>query len=148
MTQPELAEPPKETRMTTLNDLAPYPRRVEDVTANSLAAALAVRAHARQSSLDDLLVDSSEAARRLFALTVGTVVADYGVIELLARLGAISVDAADEAAREVWEDWEDGQAVGVGLWQYVAAYGIDPEQVSRVAAGQRAKIAAKAASDG
>lgn len=128
--------------MTTLNDLAPWPTRIEDVTANSLAAALAVRAHARQSGLDDMLVDSNEGARRLFALTVGTIVSDYAVIEMLAKLAALSVEAADAAAREIWEDIADGQAVAVGLWQYVAAYGIDPDQVARIAADNWAALKA------
>lgn len=125
----------EENPMTTLNDLAPYPTRLSEVTANSLACALAVRAHARQSTINDL--DAEPLTGRLYATTVGTIVSDYAVIEMLAKLAAVSVDAADEAAREIWEDWEDGQAVAVGLWQYVAAYGIDPEQVARIAAANR-----------
>lgn len=122
--------------MTTLDDLAPYPRTVQEVTADTLAKALAVSAHYRQSLLND---PRSELLKgRLFAMTAGTIVSDYAVIELLAALAKhAGVEVADEMARSLWEDWNDGQAVAVGLWQYVKAYDIDPEQVSRLAEKQR-----------
>lgn len=129
--------------MTTLNDFAPYPRRVEDVTAESLVKALAVRAHARQRLVHEMDFGSTEQSRRAYAMTIGTIVSEYGVVELLTRLSRLDPEAADAAARDLWGDWEDGQAVAVGLWQYVAAYGIDPEQVSRVAEKRRAEHAAK-----
>ncbi len=123
-----------------LDDLAPYPRTVQEVTADSLAKALAVRAHYRQSKLND---PRSELLKgRLFAMTAGTIVSEYGLIELLAALAKhAGVEVADEMARSLWSDWEDGQAVAVGLWQYVKAYGLDPDEVSRLAAEQRAEQA-------
>jgi hypothetical protein len=122
--------------MTELSEFAPYPTREKDVTADSIARNTAVSAFARQQLIDEYMQDNTAHGKRLYMTEIGTLVNQYGVAFLLRELAEVDKDRADRAAKQLWDDWEDGQSVAEGLWQWVGEYGIDQNHVNEVAAGQ------------
>lgn len=110
-----------------LNDLAPYPRRESEVTAESLARSLMVQAQAnRHRMMYDRTPDG--------AVSGGNRLIDvYGVVKLLKVLQTVAPDVADEVARDLWSDWEDGATVAEWLHAWLTSAGIDPEQVNAAA---------------
>jgi hypothetical protein len=122
--------------MTDINEFAPYPQREEDVTADSIARSTAVSAFARQQLIDEYMQDNTPKGRRLYMTEIGTLVNEYGGAFLLRELAEADPERADKAAKRLYGDWEDGQAVAEWLWHRVSEYGIDPEQVNRAASVQ------------
>ncbi|MCU1657043.1 MAG: hypothetical protein JWO57_1699 [Pseudonocardiales bacterium] len=122
--------------MTKLSEFAPYPEREEDVTADSIARNTAVSAFARQQLIDEYMQDNTAHGKRLYMTEIGTLVNQYGVAFLLRELAEVDKERADAAAKRLYGDWEDGASVAEWLWEWLGEYGIDPEQVNRVAAAQ------------
>jgi hypothetical protein len=122
--------------MTEINEFAPYPKREEDVTADSVARSLTVSAFARQQLIDEYMQDDTPRGRRLYMSEIGTFVNQFAVAFLIRELAEVNKERADKAAKRLWDDWEDGQSAAEWLWQWLGEYGIDPEQVNRVAATQ------------
>ena len=127
--------------MTALDEFAPWPETEEDVTAEALAKHLAVSAQARIGQIDDLMQDGSEAGQRLYMTTIGLFVNEYGTVRALRALIGVFVDAphhADEVARDLWRDWNDGGSMGERLWHWLSEdYGIDPDEVTEAARQSR-----------
>lgn len=122
----------------SLNDLAPWPQTREEATAETLGKAIAVAAWARQVRIHEMPVaDDSYHAQ------VGILVNEYGVLWLLKFLGDFHPDVADDAAREVWSEWEAGDGIHEWLWSWLTGWGIDPKLVAEVAERQRAEREAK-----
>lgn len=111
-----------------LNDLAPYPRRESEVTAESLVRSLMVQAQANRHRMfyDRDANGAVSGGNRLIDV--------YGVVKLLKVLQTVAPDVADEAARDLWSDWHDGAAVGEWLHAWLLGAGIDPERVNAAAA--------------
>lgn len=110
-----------------LNDIAPYPRRESEVTAESLARSLMVQAQAnRHRMIHDRTADG--------AVSGGNRLVDvYGVVKLLKALQTVAPAVADEVARDLWSDWEDGATVTEWLHAWLTSAGIDPERVNAAA---------------
>lgn len=109
-----------------LNDIAPYPRRSSDVTAEALARSLSVQALANWTRMTEAPAEQ--------AVTAGNRLVDvYGVVKLLKVLQTVAPDVADEVARDLWSDWHDGAAVAEWLHAWLTTAGIDPEQVNAAA---------------
>lgn len=110
--------------MTTnpLNNLAPYPRSVDDVTADSLGRYLAVQAWAHHTHRP---TDREQTAAETADL--------FGLAWLLRTLKVVAPETADEAAKDLWLAWEDGGAVREWLWTWLIGAGIDPEEVTAAA---------------
>lgn len=107
----------------TSKNFAPYPTRVEDVTADKLARHIAVAAQRRfRTTMDAAELDRTEMT--LFVQEWGVV---YLLREIEERAGA---PVADALARDLWEAWDDGSGLGEFLWEWLTEYGIDPEAVS------------------
>ncbi|TDD97593.1 hypothetical protein [Actinomadura rubrisoli] len=111
----------------TLNDLAPWPATEADVTAESLARYLAVRAQAHQTHRKT--ASSPEGREWATSATVDM----FGLVKLLRILQEVAPETADEAAKGLWSDWQDGAPVDEWLWSWLTEYGIDPEAVNRAA---------------
>lgn len=113
--------------MSNLNEIAPYPRSESEVTAESLARSLMVQAQANWHRMltAATTAESREATNRLVDV--------YGQVALLKALQAVAPETADEAARDLWADWEDGGAIGERLHGWLTAAGIDPERVNAAA---------------
>ncbi|WP_329521198.1 hypothetical protein [Spirillospora sp. NBC_01491] len=110
-----------------LNELAPYPRTEAEVTADALVRNLAVWAYANRSRRRA----ATTAAERDAA--TAEIVNLYGIVKVLRALQTLAPDAADEVARGVWRDWEDGAAVDEWLSLWLAGYGIEPSAVDDAA---------------
>ena len=110
-----------------LNDFAPYPTREQDVTATSLARNLTVVAQLNwQRMLDTEKSDDTRAATNLMVNL-------FGIVKVLKALQSVAPATADEVARDLWSDWEDGGAVGEWLHAWLRGFGIDPERVNATA---------------
>jgi hypothetical protein len=122
----------------SLNDIAPWPRTEAEATAEAVMKALAVSAWARQARIHDMpKVDDTYRAQ------IGILVNEYGVIRLLKLLGDFHKDVADDAAREVWAEWEAGDGIHEWLWEWLTGWGINPAEVAEVAERQWAEHAEK-----
>lgn len=105
-------------------NLAPYPARVEDVTADKLAAHIAVAAQ-RQFRTNMEAPELDRTAMSLF-------VQQWGVIFLLRELQErAGTGIADAVAQDLWESWNDGSHLGEMVWEWLTEYGIDPEAATR-----------------
>jgi hypothetical protein len=116
------------TVWTTPTDAAPWPANEDEVTAESLARALAVRAYARaawaKGNVDDPFMHS---------IAVESIQADYATVSLLRTLAGGDEVTAAAAARHLWRTWRDGDATVEYLWRGLTDYGIDPERVAEFA---------------
>jgi hypothetical protein len=112
-----------------LNDIAPYPRREADATADAMARNLTVVAQLNWRRMLD--TETAEDTRAATNLLVNL----YGIVKLLKALQAVAPETADEAARDLWADWQDGGALGEWLHAWLTEFGIAPERVDEVAAG-------------
>jgi hypothetical protein len=128
--------------MSKLNDFAPYPtydrdaeKVVPEVTADNLARNMAVFAQSQITAVDLLSVDHTEEGKRQYRDRVSILMQTFGVAFLLRALGEeTSQGMADEVAGNLWECWQDGVSVHELLWEWLTEYGIDPAEVSKVAA--------------
>jgi hypothetical protein len=104
-----------------------YPKRAEDVTADSLIRALVDTAqqatHRRQHYVNRRDVEG----RALYLFALEQSVADFGVAFLLRGLALHNVTRADEAARQLWQHWEDADTPLELLWEWCQQYGIPTE---------------------
>lgn len=137
--------------MTTLDDLAPYPKTLKGVTADGLARNLTVHAHAdamRSQALHRLMRQAEgtgtevEAADR-YQLNVSAYTAEHGVAFALRALIKIAPGKADDVAREIWRQW-DNPPIGEHTWVALEAYGIDPGAVEDVLRASEADTAGAA----
>ena len=110
-----------------LNDVAPYPRTEQDATADALARNLTVVAQMNWRRMLD--TEKAEDTRAATNLMVNL----FGIVKVLKALQAVAPATADEVARDLWSDWEDGGAVGEWLHSWLRDFGIDPEQVNAAA---------------
>ncbi len=105
--------------MTTKNP-APYPTREEGVTADRLAASLAVSAQRRYLATIDA-AELDHTALNLFTK-------EWAVIFLLREVQErAGISVADGLARDLWEAWSDGSGLGEFLHEWLTEYGINPE---------------------
>ena len=123
--------------MTEIDDFAPYPNQ-ETATADSLARHLAVIAKAEERMLKNRPADDDKAALGRWYDDAGRMCADYAIVRLLRDFARVAPKAADEAARALVGDWEDGEAIPMHLWDWLHGYGISPEGVEQFADEQAA----------
>lgn len=116
--------------MTTnpLNTIAPYPSRESEATADALARNLTVVAQLNWRRMLD--TETAEETRAATNLMVNL----FGIVKVLKALQTVAPETADEVARDLWSDWEDGGSVGEWLHSWLRDFGIDPEQVNAAAA--------------
>jgi len=109
----------------TLAELLAYPTRVEDVTAKSMLRYLLVQAQVLQARVAD------EAAGYGRIKSAGEYAMAFAATHLLRDLIADdpNFQGANEAARELWEAWDDGATMGECLWDWLTAEGLAPEQI-------------------
>ena len=123
----------------SLNDLAPWPQTEASATADAVAKSITVGAFAR-----DRYIQTLNTTDEKWATQVGLLVNEFAVVWLLKFLADFHPDVADDAARLLWSHWEDGGVIPELLWDWLAKWKINPEQVAEVAERQRAEHAAVA----
>lgn len=111
-----------------LDDIAPYPRRESEVTAESLSRSLMVQAQANWHRM----LNAGPAAENRAATS--RVIDLFGIVKTLRALQAVAPGAADEVALDLWSDWRDGAALGEWLNAWLVDAGIAPERVDAAAA--------------
>jgi hypothetical protein len=128
--------------MTSLNDLAPYPTRVEDVTADSLARHFTVQAAAHAHDASVMCREATTAGGNAnwgpYNELVEHLFVEFGVVLLLRTVAHKDVDQADELARDLFSQW-DAADLHDWLFEWMVEYGIDPEQVKALAAADRSE---------
>lgn len=113
------------TRPITIDDLVPYPRSVEDVTADAMARHFTAFAQLHwRIAMDHPDRDKSRESISMFTNC-------YGIAYLLREQPARD---GDRVARKLWETWNSGQCVGTDLWEWMAEYGIGPHTIDGIAA--------------
>lgn len=115
----------------TLNDLAPYPDFLSQVTAEGIArynAVLALEEHHLRMKLDGL-VDGHAWKEALRASRTGWAVA----LLLRALIEHAGREVADSVARDLWKDWDDSQDFAGQLTQWVSEAGVDPAVLAEMA---------------
>ena len=119
--------------MTAFDHLAPYPNQPADVTVDNLARfetveafAYALISHKLSQPAHVAGLGSPEMNRYVESLRA--VCAQVGVIHLLRAFHAAAPEQAEQAARELWLLWDDGET-GEWLTDRLEGYGIDPEQI-------------------
>ncbi len=114
----------------SIADLAPYPEREEDVTADGMARYWAAfcQLHHRMA------MDHPDRDKAMKSL--GMVVAYYGVTYLLRELEErAGTRQADEVAKILWSEWAAGSGIGSDVWLWLTdEYDIDPHRINRIAA--------------
>ncbi|MFF4417016.1 hypothetical protein ACFYY8_31230 [Streptosporangium sp. NPDC001559] len=115
-------------QISSIEEIAPYPERAEDVTAEVMAKHFAAFAqlHFRLGQDDpdrDKAAESSRAFVSFYALTL-----------LLREIEAAGVRVADRVARTLWEAWQHPHTLGPDIWGWLEEYDIDPEAVNKIAA--------------
>jgi hypothetical protein len=110
--------------MTTTRNLAPYPSRAEDVTADNLSK------HWTVCAQRDFLAtqEAADLDRNLMAKFVYEWSVVFLLREVQERAGTTT---ADRLARDLWEALNDGSHLGECLWEWLTEYGIDPATVNR-----------------
>ncbi|HEX7992300.1 MAG TPA: hypothetical protein VF506_00165 [Streptosporangiaceae bacterium] len=110
--------------MTAVDELAPYPKRAEEVTALGLARYYAVLA---QQRLGRIGKPSNSVERE--AIEVLGYVHEYALAALLRSFVAANTYCADRAAQAIWRAMDAGEMTGEQLWEWLTGWGIDPEQL-------------------
>lgn len=130
--------------MTNIEDLAPYPEQA-DATVDAFARHETVEAFINAIRSDGVRTRASKAGlgspeMLAYAHSLRTLCAQVGVIHLLRAFKAAAPEQAEEAARQLWDLWDDG-AGDEWLADLVDGYGIDSGQIiEQVIAEQEAGL--------
>src|SRR5690242_7382838 len=116
-----------------LKDIAPYPRTVDEATAEAMARHLAVTAQYRMAASDRLVDCHTPEQKARYLDSVGLMIAEHSLVKMLRALMEHAPDHADEVARRVWTGWEDGAVIAEDLHSWLTEYGIDPGRVAAAA---------------
>jgi hypothetical protein len=111
-----------------IEELAPYPKREEDVTAEGLARYLAVQAQVRLGYMlwARRMGDPDPAVQ---VLRTQAYCAEYGLASLLRFYAADHPTNAKRAAQQIWRAWNAGDMTGEHLHRWLTEWGIDPDQI-------------------
>ncbi|WP_068922151.1 hypothetical protein [Planobispora rosea] len=119
--------------MSAIENIAPYPERAEDVTAEVMAKYFTVFAQLNwRMGMDHPSRDQAAESSSRF-------VAFYAIAYLLREQPARE---GDRVAKSLWESWENPHTLGPDVWNWLVEYDIDPETVNKIAADLIAKDAA------
>jgi hypothetical protein len=118
----------------SVEELAPYPRREEDVTADGLARHLTTQCQWLLGRMDDGLHEVSRTTDRdrradkhvVWSFTAQSFVAMWAVVHLLREL---SPAEGDRLARSIWRAWNDGAHLEETVWEWLTEWGIDPARL-------------------
>lgn len=113
----------------SVNDLAPYPSTIGDVTAEGMAKYLTVSAmRAYRQAQDGSGTSWPSATRRdAQARYIDEWSLAFVLRELQERAGA---RAADTVARVLWYAWEEGGSYGETLQDWLGEYDVNPDHVT------------------
>lgn len=117
------------TTKPTLNGLAPYPKTLEDATAEAMARDHAVRTQAHFVRSMDLPFGHPDERHAINAMSWS-----FGITYLLRALIEHAPDKADEIASGLWSEWHGGDGFGEWSFEWLTEYGIDPNAVNEIVA--------------
>lgn len=103
-----------------------YPNTSEQANATQMASAYTASALQRYADGWELIKHDrdDEHGRRLFVQNLAAMLAEYGIVHLLRAFAAVDPDAADAAARDLWEAHQAGDSHGEWLSEWGREYGI------------------------
>lgn len=110
-----------------------WPNTAEQATAKQLAGAYTQAALQRSADNWQLCGydKDDKAAMQVFVQNASAMIAEYGVVFLLRVLAGLDQDAADAAARDLWEACESGDSMGEWLSEWGREYGIPTPEGDR-----------------
>lgn len=114
--------------VTDLNDIAPWPASEDEVTADSLARAIAVRAYALREWAKANVADS-----HMHALALSAAASALGVVDGLTDPKQADGQRVNARARWMWRTWQDDETADELYHVLSDRFGISPEHVSRLA---------------
>jgi hypothetical protein len=116
--------------VNALDDIVPFPQRVEDATADGLA-----RVYTAYARLFDLVAERHPDADERDSAHVGFV-ASYSMAYLLRELEeSAGITVADQVARTLWTDVKDYAGLRPCIAEWLTEeYDIDPAAIDAVAA--------------
>jgi hypothetical protein len=123
--------------MTSTDELAPYPARADDQTADALARHLTLKAYQRMLDLPRLHAEWETAGlpktgplRDAYVHATSAISAEYGLIVMLRReAGKPGEEPVIADVYQPYEGWFE--YVDSDLTEWLGEYGIDPEAVIR-----------------
>lgn len=123
-----------------LDGIAPYPRRGRDVTAEAI-----IKHYAAFGLMHSFIaLNAASALDPQFKKSIAHSVSSFTTVYLLREIVLTSPERANAIARDLWMNWEGGE-LGEWLWEWLAAYGIDPAPIEGIAAEVEKNIREKAA---
>lgn len=103
-----------------------YPKTSDQVTADAMAASYVQTALETYAIHWELLRAShtDKPAMAVYVSSVAAMLAEYGIAHLLREFAKADQQAADHAARELWEAFDAGDSIGEFLSQWGREYGV------------------------
>jgi hypothetical protein len=103
-----------------------YPNTAEQAGASQMASAYTASALQRYADTWELIKydRDDEDGRRLYVQNLVATLAEYGIVHLLRAFAAADPDAADAAARDLWEAHQAGDSHGEWLFEWGREYGV------------------------
>jgi hypothetical protein len=111
-------------------DVAPWPRDVEEVTVAGVRKSLLCLAQVNHKRLMDNIVGERDLPKHETLLSIAAISESYNIQFLLGQIEAIDPEKALEAARGYWWRCEFADGYGEQIWEELAALGIDPDSIT------------------
>lgn len=105
-----------------MSDPDAWPTREEDATAERMCRALVRRANRRAEVIIELCATTEGVTSPRYHAELAAMNCEYVIIQSLRGMAAEWPEAADGAARQMYEDWADGQHVMEMLGEWAAEY--------------------------
>ncbi len=99
-----------------------YPRTEQEATADRIARSMVRSGLHYANKVDELVGRDDDHGRALFVLSIKVLVGEYGIASLLRAFRAAAPEAADAAARDLYNAWEAGDAVHEWLHEWAEEY--------------------------
>ena len=126
-----------------LNDIAPLPKTEEDVTAERIARHLTAQAFLTGDSTfkagREALAPGAEPEKlRAYVNAITRLTDQFSTVFLLRALSEHAPDKVEEVALRLWECWQDGGVMPELLYDWLEAYGVDPDEFEKAAESEAA----------
>lgn len=117
------------------DEYAPYPTSSDEATAEALAKHFTALACRREG----IVSESLRSRDGDFGEQVGYLVDEYAIAFLLHALIEHAPQAADQVARQLWEDWEVGSRIPDQIWEWTVRHRLPHDEIFETAAELRAR---------
>ncbi|MBN6054566.1 hypothetical protein JYK22_21670, partial [Nonomuraea sp. RK-328] len=112
--------------VNVLNEIAPFPKTADEVTADSLARALTASAYLASGNIQFPSPLAPREEFRRHAIAIKAVTREFAAAYLLRSLKEHAPDKADEVAKQLFDMWSGGD-IDEWMWDWLRGYGINPD---------------------